>query len=153
MYVYQITLELDGNSFYPRSLINKLSNELCVKSACNPNEIYIFAGKERKADFGTMTLKHHHNICLMNEDLTSYEEKYIIFLDNNYELLIQAGMENIDIRYEVFFTGDICNMNIFNKSILKKIAKYDVSLLLSTYCMTKHKMMDLFNLPEKQFEA
>lgn len=151
MYVYMITLELDGNNFYPNNLIAKLSDELIVNSTCAPNEIYISAGKERQVDFGTMTLRHPQNICLMDDDLSGYEKQYIIFLEKNYELFKEADIENIDIRYEVFFTGDICNIE-FNNTSLKEILEYDVSLLLSTYCMTKDKIMDLFNLTEEQFE-
>lgn len=151
MYVYMITLELDGNNFYPNNLIARLSDELIVNSTCAPNEIYISAGKERQADFGTMTLRHPQNICLMDENLSNYEEQYIVFLEKNYELFKEAGIENIDIRYEVFFTGDICNME-FNSILLKEISEHDASLLLSTYCMTKDKIMDLFNLTKEQFE-
>ncbi|MBQ9600400.1 MAG: interleukin [Neisseriaceae bacterium] len=61
-----------------------------------------------------------------------YEQEFVDFFKNNYELLKEYGAEEFVLMMDIFYC-DQCNFEIFDKGKLKELAKGDVSLPISVY--------------------
>ena len=61
-----------------------------------------------------------------------YESSYINFFYLNYEVLKENGANDFRIFIEAYYS-DQCNFEIFDKSLLSKLAVYNVSFPISVY--------------------
>ena len=74
--------------------------------------------------------------------IEKYEKNFIDFLEKNYLLFTKNGANIFSLYIEVYYDGGQCNFEIFNKTLLKKITKLNVSIPVSVYTLSKEKLQE-----------
>lgn len=123
----RFTIHISGNKFIPSKTIEKLKTLLVV------DEFFDSSGNElnETSSWGDMYLIHKNEFSKEFPDI-EYEESFVNFFSENYDLLKENGATNFSIFIEIYY-ADQCNFEIFNRDLLVELAKYKVSLPISVY--------------------
>ena len=142
--VYSYGISIFGDNFYPQNILKKIQGNLII------DDDYFCPTDIRKSwsgiiyddndfyGYGCMGFSHPLRQAIGNYML-QYEKDFVEFIEKNYQLFKENGVDDIRIFMEVFYEGQ-CNFEIFNKKLLKRLAKYNVSLPISVYAFPKRKM-------------
>jgi len=106
-----------------------------------------------------VTFMHPKRFAYGDFLFNEYEPWYMDKLEKYAKALRDIGFDDIILFFEVFCIEDInhdfpqCNFEILNKELLKVIAKFDVAIPISIYCVKKEIAMDYLNLSEKEIDC
>lgn len=146
MMVYKISIEITGIGINPEIMKLELSDELDIVGGNKSTDEYIRKGKSYKYEEGCIYLMHPRKICIEGEAVDEYEYSFIDFIARNYQTITKYGDVDINIEYEIYFSGDIFTIGIFDKNMLKEIANYNASISLSTYNMTEEEIKEIWQI-------
>jgi len=142
--VYSYGILIFGDNFYPQNILKKIQGNFVIDDDyfC-PTDVRKFWGGIISDDddiygYGCMLFSHPLKQAT-DKYRFKYEKKFVEFIEENYQLFKENGVDDIRIFMEVFYEGQ-CNFEIFNKTLLKRLAKYNVSLPISIYAFPKRKM-------------
>ena len=117
-------ITISGAHFQPNLTIDKLNTSLVIKEVITD---YSFG------DWNMIQLFHQNEFSKEYYD-GKYEQEFVDFFKNNYELLKKYGAEDFTLMMDIYYC-DQCNFEIFDKDKLPELAKGDVSLPISVYWM------------------
>ena len=115
-------ITISGAHFQPTLTIDKLNTSLVIKEVITD---YSFG------DWNMLQLFHQNEFSKEYYD-GEYEQEFVDFFKNNYELLKTYGAEDFTLMMDIYYC-DQCNFEIFDKDKLPELAKGDVSLPISVY--------------------
>lgn len=115
-------ITISGANFQPTLTIDKLNTSLVIKEVITD---YSFG------DWNMLQLFHQNEFSKEYYD-GEYEQEFVDFFKNNYELLKTYGAEDFTLMMDIYYC-DQCNFEIFDKDKLPELAKGDVSLPISVY--------------------
>ena len=115
-------ITISGANFQSSLVVNQLNTSLIIKEIITD---YSFG------DWNMLQLFHQNEFSKRFPD-NDYEQEFVDFFKNNYELLKEHGAEDFRIMMDIFYC-DQCNFEIFDKDKLPELAKGDVSLPISVY--------------------
>ena len=115
-------ITISGANFQPNRILDKLNTSLIVEDIVTD---YSFG------DWNMIQIGHKNEFSKRFPD-NDYEQEFVDFFKNNYELLKEYGAEEFVLMMDIFCC-DQCNFEIFDKGKLKELAKGDVSLPISVY--------------------
>ncbi|MEO6176747.1 MAG: hypothetical protein ABIP27_16470 [Flavobacterium circumlabens] len=74
-----------------------------------------------------------------------YEDQFIKFFEINYSLFQDYGVDDFVFFIEVYYSGEQCNFEIFNNSMLFKLTKGSgkISIPVSVYHLEKKEIENL----------
>ena len=131
--IYKISLSIFGDKLEPGSIINSLLGDFTVESFNAPQD-----KKPQSEDiygFGSITFWHPNKFA--NSDrVAAYEKDFIRFLEDNYPLFAKYGADECEFFLEIYYDGGQCNFQIFDRNILKRLAKYKTSIPVSVYTLS-----------------
>jgi hypothetical protein len=133
-----------GDSFSPEALKSRLHDEYKILGS---DEVG-FSEFTQDIIPGHLSLAHPIDIYAYTYvDLPieprEYEEWYVHFIENNFDTLKELNVEEIQLFWDVYFEEHTqCNFEIFDRTLLKRIAKYDVDIPISIYNMSKQEMIE-----------
>lgn len=122
----RFTIKVSGQKFDPKKILQQLVTNLIVDDYVEP----IFYS-EHEYDYGEMYLLAKQEFSHEYPD-DEYQNLFIDFFDKNHNNLVLAGATDFQIMLDIYYK-DQCNFEIFDKDILKKIAKYNICLPISVY--------------------
>ena len=121
------SISVFGFQFEPNEVLHKLKTSLVVEDMSSnhlsPRGMYV--------EMNFLGLIHKNKFSKEYYD-EKYEQEFVDFFKNNYELLKEYGAEEFVLMMDIFYC-DQCNFEIFDKGKLKELAKGDVSLPISVY--------------------
>ena len=138
MLLLNISINLKGSILSPIYLLNKIDDKIKVVKSNEPSDLQK-NGEWNK--FGFISIQHPTRIGI-EYDLTDYKEWYVKFIEDNYQILINSGVEDISLFLDVFYS-DQCNFEIFNNTQLKKLSLFNISLPISVYKLSLVKLRDI----------
>ena len=93
----------------------------------------------------------HPKKFVTEDNIIEYEAAFVDFIDKNYNLFIEAGADDFDIFIEIYYDGEQCNFEIFDKLTLKKLSKYSISIPVSVYCLPEQEIIEWTNEIEQEW--
>lgn len=144
MIIYKISLEFEGDKLIPKDLVHLISDELELVSSFSFDDIHTIRGKDKQYGFGGMYYMLPKKVCFDTDDIELYERIIINFLKTNYTVFNNNGVSDINIQYEVYFTGDNFSIGLFDKDHLKLITACNATLSFSGYQMSEAEMLTIF---------
>jgi len=78
----------------------------------------------------------------LGNNLSAYEDWFIKFLLDNYSLFSEEGVVDFEFYLEVYYSGDQCNFELFDKEKLKKISHLNLSFPISVYKLTQKEYLE-----------
>lgn len=140
--VFKIGLSISGDSFFLESVVSKIVGDFIVKSSNSPGDK--FERRNGNYDFGSVLFWYTKNFST-EEYIEKYEKYFVDFLEDNYLIFTKNGADNFSFFIEIYYDGGQCNFEIFNKTLLKKIKKLNVSITVSVYTLSKDKLQEWAN--------
>ncbi len=135
--IFKYYLSISGDNLFPEKIINRIEGNFIIDSYYSPTDGK-FEDRDDPYGYGGISFWHPKKFSL-KDNIVEYEESFVKFIEDNYLLFSENGLEDIEIFLEIYFDGGQCNFEIFDKTILKRLAKYDVSLPISVYILGKRK--------------
>ena len=114
------TLIVTGDNFEPEKILNNIDTKL-IDTGLNVDGI-----GDGRIDF------MHKNIFSREYPDLEYDDEFINYLEKNHAVFLDYGADNFSILMDVYY-ADQCNFEIFNKALLAKLAKYEVSIPISVF--------------------
>ncbi|MDR1544788.1 MAG: hypothetical protein LBS50_10375 [Prevotellaceae bacterium] len=137
--VYSYDILIFGDNFYPKNILQKIQGDFIIDDDYHCPDDNRF-GDDDKYGYGSMIISHPLQ-WTVGKHIIQYEKDFIEFIEKNYKLFKENGVDDIRIFMEVFYDkGGQCNFEIFNKTLLKRLAKYNVSLPISVYTLSKREI-------------
>ena len=136
--IYKYYFSISGDNFYPETIIDKLQGDFLVDSFFNASDKTIY-DKSIEYGYGGMSFWHPKKFST-ESNIIEYEKAFIEFIEENYALFIENAIEALEIFMEIYYDGEQCNFEIFDKHLLKKLAQYGVSLPISVYILKKRDL-------------
>lgn len=143
MLIFKITLSISGDNFFPNKIISSLSKKLNIIDFFNPTD-----EKEQKNGgkfgYGLMSFMHPKIFGHLGEGL-EYEEEFIKFFEINYDLFEKYGVKDFVFFIEIYYSGEQCNFEIFNDSMLFRLMKGigKISMPVSVYHLEQKEIEKL----------
>jgi hypothetical protein len=135
MLIVRISIEINGEHFYPNELLCKIKDEISVFFTQEPDN--------SKDIIGVISILSPKKIGVEYK-LDDYHEWYIDFIEKYYHLFIEEGAEQINVLYDVFYSTQ-CNFEIFNSTLLNRLNKYHVSIPVSVYKISNDKIVEILS--------
>jgi len=148
--VFKIELFISGDNFWPKSIMNKIWGNFIVKSFYCPNDKK-FKNADEVYGYGGMSFWHPKKFTLEN-NISVYEQMFVVFIENNYQLFVENGVEDFCLYIEVYYDGGQCNFEIFDRNFLQRLAKFKVSMPVSVYALNKKKYREWVNEIQLEWE-
>ncbi|MNK04937.1 hypothetical protein D3C87_228100 [compost metagenome] len=125
-------MELRGQKFWPDKFINLSDDEFLVFDKNDPDDL-LWDDKDDMYGFGSLTAIHP--MCYGFNDMGFvYEEWYVEFIEKYNGYFSSIGIEEVRFFIEVFYSGDQCNFEVFNISLLERLnQRIRFSLPISVY--------------------
>lgn len=117
----RFTINVTGEKFNPVEVLPDLKTSLVIDDL----------------GIGYLYLIHKNEFSSEFPDV-NYEIEFVNFFEENFHLLNEKGADDFSIFMDIYYS-DQCNFEIFNKDLLNKLAKYNVSLPISVF---KEEIMD-----------
>lgn len=131
--IYKFLFNAAGDNFIPDNILNLIKGEYSIASKNTPNDKN-FEGTENVYSYGAITFWHPKKFST-EENIREYEKWFIEFIENNHKLFQDNGADNFDIYMEIYYEGEQCNFEIFDKNLLKRLSPFDISLPISIYLL------------------
>ena len=137
--VYSYGVLIFGDNFYPQNILQKIQGNFIIddKYFCPDDNRF---GDDDKYGYGSMSFSHPLQWA-RGRNIIKYKKDFVEFIEKNYKLFKENGVDDIRIFMEVFYDkGGQCNFEIFDNKILNRLAKYNVSLPISIYTLSKREI-------------
>ncbi len=142
MKIFRITLGLSGDNLQVVELLDEFTVPFFMMDSFKPDDYHKYI-PSKKYGFGSILITNPKKFC--NEDeVTNYEEWYLGFFEKYFEKMLKFGAEEFSLFIEVFYNGQ-CNFEIFDKEMLSRLAKYNVSLPISIYRLELSEINSMLN--------
>lgn len=149
--IYKIIFSILGENFWPQKIINNIEGDFIVESYFSPTDKK-FENSNDEYGYGGMFFFHPKKFAVPGCVL-EYEKAFVDFLENNYRLFKENGVEDLEFFIELYYDGGQCNFEIFNKELLKKIADFDVSIPVSVYILKEEELQQWENEIGREWEG
>lgn len=149
MRIERIYLNLTGDKFSPKALLNQ------IKHLSDGKISYLHEPTDKRDSdniefgFGCLSLKNPKGVCVENE-IEQYESWFVEFLEVNQELIKLTGVDEIELFIELFYNKQ-CNFEIFSRENLSRLAKFNVAIPVSVYGLSDQSLKEL--LADNGFSA
>lgn len=117
-------ITISGQKFQPDKIVHQLNTSLIIEEIITDYSC---------GDWNMLRMGHKNEFSKRFPD-NDYEQEFVDFFKNNYELLKKYGAEEFVLMMDIYCC-DQCNFEIFDKDKLPELAKGDVSLPISVYWM------------------
>jgi hypothetical protein len=148
--IYKYNFSIEGKNFYPEKILNEINGDFIVDYFFSPGDKKIYI-KHDVFSYGGILFWHPQKFST-EENVAEYENAFIKFIENNYDLFIENGVMELEIYMEIFYDGGQCNFEIFNKELLNKIGNLKVSLPISIYILKNEQLEQWENEVRLQWE-
>ena len=142
--VYSYSISISGDNFYPQNILQKIQGDFIIndKYFCPDDKKILRNGLMLGDVYGYGWMQFRHPLqWARGRNIIKYEKDFVEFIEKNYKLFKENGVDDIRIFMEVFYDkGGQCNFAIFNNKLLKRLAKYNVSLPISIYTLSKREI-------------
>ncbi|MCB0798819.1 MAG: hypothetical protein KDB85_14480, partial [Chitinophagales bacterium] len=71
-----------------------------------------------------------------------YEQDFVSFIESNYQMFIEYGANEFELFIEIYYNGEQCNFEVFNKSILKLFGSMEISIPISVYTLDQQEILE-----------
>ena len=142
MLIYKITLTLSGDNFFPSDILSKLTGVLNIVGYHSPTD----KNEYDKNDYGFGAIFFMHpKIFTISGEGTQYEEDFIDFFEKYNSLFIKSGADELDFFTEIYYSGEQCNFEIFDRKLLSRINKLqnNIALPVSVYHLKEKEIKEL----------
>ncbi len=145
--IYKIILNIYGDKLQPDNFIKDIRGEYLISYKNSPGDKK-FNNREEEFEFGSIIFSHPKRFAFVhNSLLAEYKEWFIDFLLVNYELFVKNNVEEFEFCFDMFKEeGEQCNFSIFNRTLLNKINKVDISYNVSVYTLKKEEYQRRLNI-------
>jgi hypothetical protein len=141
MFILRISLEVSGAQFSPAALLPALPFPHVVFDSHEASDTpSLGPGQATTYGFGSLSLLAPGKIGVA--PTATYEQWYVDFLDSTHDQLVGAGVTEINLRWDVFYTRQ-CHFELFTRQQLARLAPYPVALPVSVYQLSEEQMQDL----------
>ncbi len=142
MIAFKITLQLIGDNFHPSEIIERMEEEYTLSDYHHPGD-KMFENSTNRYDFGELSLMHPRVFGLENDNW-EYEEWFVNFIERYHDLFNSNGIDDFRIFIDVFYSGDQCNFEIFNKNLVKRLGRcIDFSMPISIYKLKQKDIREM----------
>ena len=131
--IYKYSFSITGDNFYPERVIKNIK-VFEIGSFFSPTDKRVWV-KIEEYGYGNLSFWHPKKFATEDEILI-YEKDFIEFIEKNYHLFIDNGVNEFEMFIEIYFDGGQCNFELFNKDFFKKVAKIGVSIPVSIYVLS-----------------
>lgn len=136
--IYKYNFSISGDNFYPEKVIEKIQGNFIVDSFFNPNDQ---RGFDLPGIYGYGGISFWHPLKFSTgTNIIDYEYETIEFIEGNYQLFTENGVDDLQVFIEIYSDERQCNFEIFNKELLKKLASFEVSLPISVYVLNEEEI-------------
>ncbi|RFS14939.1 hypothetical protein [Emticicia sp. C21] len=111
--IFKYTFSIFGDNFYPDTIIDKIQGDFLINSYFKPTDKK-FINRPDEYDFGGMSFWNPKKFSTEGE-IIKYEESFIDFIEKNYSLFTENGVNDLQIYIEIYYDGVQCNFEIFNR--------------------------------------
>lgn len=130
MLLIKLTIDLYFNHSVTSNILSGIINMPFRVVDVNTKEHYI-------------SIEHPTDIGIEYE-MENYNQWYVKFVEDNYNILRNNGLEYANIFINVFYKGQ-CNFEIFDKESLATLSKYDISYPISVFALSDKELLDILN--------
>lgn len=142
MVIFKITLLLFGDDFFPDNVADKIASDSLLVESSQPGD-EIWPGSNTSSDDGMLSIIHPR-IFGTQHDEWAYEKWYVEFIERNHKLFIENGVDDFQFFVDVFYSGNQCNIEVFNKDLLKRLNdRIRFSIPLSVYRLTQKEIREM----------
>jgi len=132
MLIFKITINISGDNLKPNKIFSLIEGNCIIASSYEKGD-KILKNSKRIYEFGVISFWHPKKFGKQGEGI-GYEKWFVDFIEQNYNIFIEYGCEDISLYIEVYnIINEQCNFEIFNKEMLKTLCNYNVSLPISIY--------------------
>lgn len=83
-------------------------------------------------------------------NIESYNEWFVNFLENEFEGLSDLGLKTVELKINLYYSGEQCSTEILDAKSLQKLNAYNISMPLDVHKLHKEELIKM--LEEEQFE-
>ena len=138
MWIYRITLELQGDDFSPRKFLENITDSLVIFNKIEPED-FIETNPAIKNGFGFLSVISPQKYGLQYET-DEYEKWYLDFLEKNAALIRAHGIKEINLFVDFYHTQGQLNAEIFSRETLKKLVEFNIAIPFSYYNLTRDQI-------------
>ena len=138
--IFKTTFSVSGDNFHPSTVIDKLCGDFIITDSFNSTD-RTFVNPQIVYGYGGMSFWDPKKFAT-EDNIIEYETAFVDFIDKNYNLFIDAGADRFNIYIEIYYDGEQCNFEIFDKHTLKKLTKYSISFPISVYRLSEQEIVD-----------
>lgn len=131
--IYKYSISISGDKFDPDNIKESFKGNLNVSSFFKSTDRKPLNALEQYG-YGNISFWHTKRFAT-DEFIIEYETDFVEFIEDNYSLFIENGAEDFEIYLELYFDGEQCNFEVFNKFLMKRVCDYEVSLSISVYVL------------------
>ncbi|MFD2904682.1 hypothetical protein [Sphingobacterium anhuiense] len=136
--IYKYYISVSGDNLIPEKFMGKITGDFIIDSHFKSTDKRD-CDLDRTYDYGGISFWHPNKFST-GENILDYENDFVKFIEDNYRLFIENSATDFEIYMEIYSDGGQCNFEIFSKILLKKLAKYSVSLPISFYVLKIRQM-------------
>lgn len=126
MVLQNITIDLDGDDIDLKEFPPSLNNYVSLKGIADNGKCFSIS----------LVPSRSHSVYYNEE----YENWFVDIIEENFTIFKKIGVKEISLFYNLLFS-DQCNIEIFDRQILKKLAKYDVAIPFSCYVREESELI------------
>ena len=138
--VFKFSFNVSGDNLHPEKFINKIQGKFSLISSFSPADKKPINNGEIYG-FGGMTFWHCNKFSTEKE-IKIYEQDFVSFIESNYQMFIEYGANEFELFIEIYYNGEQCNFEVFNKSILKLFGSMEISILISVYTLDEQEILE-----------
>ncbi len=139
MLIIRTLLDLSGDDFSPIKLMEEIRDPVLVFHTFEATDYN--DGLKENYGFGSISILHPQKIGLQYE-LEQYEKWYVEFIEKYHETFLKHGVQEINLFIDAFYSLQ-CNFEIFDKALLRRITKYDISIPVSVVQLSSGEIREI----------
>ena len=141
--IFKYDFSISGDNLYPEKIINKIQGNFIIDSYFRPTDKRLF-NLPGTYGYGGMSFRHPKKFAT-EDNIREYEAAFVDFIEKNYNLLVEAGVDDFKIFMEIYYDGEQCNFEIFDKLTLNKLTQYSISIPVSVYFLSEQEVSEWEN--------
>lgn len=141
--IYKYFFSVSGDNLYPEQILDKIQGDFIVDSYYSPTDKK-FDNNSDDYQYGGISFWHPNKFSI-EDNVVEYERCFIEFIEKNYLLFTKNGADEFQIFIEIYYSGDQCNFEIFNKFLLKKLSIFEVSIPISVFILAEEELQEWEN--------
>ncbi len=134
MLLMKITLNAFGDHFAAKKFGSTISQDFFMDEDDNDME-------------GCLSIQNPERIGVEYE-LESYGEWYVKFIETYYRKMKDAGMEEMDMRFDVFYSEQ-CNFEILGRNLTARLGVYNIAYPVSVYQTSSEELKKILSLRKR----